>query len=75
MCAAEIEMNRSFAVLAADSGTAFVAVTQLNLDRIFSIHHKRIVAKDNTTHFGKRVLQVPSTRISWYLGRTPRDCL
>jgi transposase len=56
------ELNRRFAVPAAHPGTAFVAVTHLNMDRIFSIHHERIVAKDNTIQFGKRVLQVPSTR-------------
>jgi hypothetical protein len=35
----------------------------LNLDRIFSIQHERVVAKDNTIQFGNRVLQVPSTRL------------
>jgi len=56
------EFNRKFAVPAAQSGSAFVPITQLNLDRIFSIHHERIVAKDNTIQFANRVLQVPSTR-------------
>ena len=37
-------------------------VTHLNLDRIFSIQHERVVAKDNTIQFGNRVLQVPATR-------------
>jgi transposase len=56
------ELNRKFAVPCAQTGTAFVPVTHINLDRIFSIQHERIVAKDNTIQFGKRVLQVPSTR-------------
>jgi transposase len=56
------EFNRKFAVPAAQTGTAFVPVTHLNLDRIFSIQHERVVAKDNTIQFGNRVFQVPSTR-------------
>ena len=56
------EFNRKFAVAAAQSGSAFVPITHLNLDRIFSIHHERVVAKDNTIQFANLVLQVPSTR-------------
>ena len=37
-------------------------VTHLNLDRVFSIQHERVVAKDNTIQFGNRVLQVPAPR-------------
>src|SRR5262249_47869424 len=33
------EFNRKFSVPAAQPGTAFVPVTQLNLDRIFSVQH------------------------------------
>ena len=56
------EFNRKFAVPASQQGTAFVPVQHLNLDRIFSIQHERVVGKDNTIHFANRVLQVPSTR-------------
>jgi hypothetical protein len=56
------EFNRKFAVPPAQNGTAFVPISNLNLDRIFSVHHERVVAKDNTVQFGNRVLQVPSTR-------------
>ena len=56
------EFNRKFAVPPAQSGTAFVPIAHFNLDRIFSVHHERVVAKDNTIQFGNRVLQVPSTR-------------
>ena len=56
------EFNRKFAVPAAQSGSAFVPITHLNLDRIFSIQHERVVARDNTIQFANRVLQVPSTR-------------
>jgi len=56
------EFNRKFTVAAAQTGTAFVPVTHLNLDRIFSVQNERVVAKDNTIQFGGRVLQVPPTR-------------
>jgi len=56
------EFNRRFMVPASQQGTAFVPVTHLNLDRIFSVQHERVVAKDNTIQFAHRVLQVPSTR-------------
>jgi transposase len=55
------EFNRKFAVPAAQTGTAFVPISHLNLDRIFSVHHERVVGRDNTIQFGSRVLQVPST--------------
>src|SRR5262245_12591985 len=57
------EFNKKFAVEAAQPGTAFMPVAHLNLDRIFSIHHERVVARDNTIQFANRVLQVPPTRL------------
>ena len=56
------EFNRKFSVPATQPGTAFMPVTHLNLDRVFSIQHERVVAKDNTIQFGNRVLQVPAPR-------------
>jgi transposase len=56
------EFNRKFSVHASQQGTAFVPIEHLNLDRIFSVQHERVVAKDNTIQFANRVLQVPSTR-------------
>ena len=56
------EFNRKFVVPATQSGSAFVPITHLDLDRIFSIQHERVVARDNTIQFANRVLQVPSTR-------------
>ena len=56
------EFNHKFAVRAAQNGTAFVPISHLNLNRIFSVQHERVVARDNTIQFGSRVLQVPSTR-------------
>ena len=56
------EFNRKFAVAAAETGTAFVRIPHVNLDRIFSVQHERVVARDNTIQFANRVYQVPSTR-------------
>jgi len=56
------EFNRKFAIPAVQDGTAFVPVADRNLDRIFSIHHERVVARDNTIQFGTRTLQLPPTR-------------
>ena len=56
------EFNGKFAVRASQPGTAFVPVQHLNLDRIFSVQHERVVGKDNTIQFANRVLQVPPTR-------------
>jgi hypothetical protein len=56
------EFNRKFAVAAAQAGTAFIPIHHLDLDRICSIQHERVVAKDNTIQFANRTLQVPATR-------------
>src|SRR5262245_1749891 len=40
------EFNAKFAVAAAQAGSAFVPVAQLNLDRIFSVQPERVVARD-----------------------------
>jgi len=56
------EFNRKFAVSAVQPGTAFMPVVDRNLDRIFSVHHERVVARDNTIQFGSRTLQIPPTR-------------
>ena len=57
------EMNRKFAVPAAERGHAFVPVYGQDLDRIFSVQQERVVANDNTVQMGERVWQLE--RISW----------
>lgn len=56
------EFNKKFAVPAAQPGTAFVPVSHLNLNRIFSVQHERLVARDNTIQFANHIFQVPPTR-------------
>jgi hypothetical protein len=55
------EMNRKFSVPAAQPGNAFVPVRGQDLDRIFSLQHERVVAKDNTVRLGDRTWQIERT--------------
>jgi transposase len=56
------EMNRKFAVRAAEPGHAFVPVRGQDLDQIFSVQSERMVEKDNTVQVGERVWQIERTR-------------
>jgi hypothetical protein len=55
------EFNRKFKVPAAQSGSAFVPLQNPDLNRIFSIHHERLVNHDNTVQFANKVLQIEPT--------------
>ena len=56
--------NTRFPVPAAQPGTAFVPAPA-GLDRIFSVHHERVVGNDNTVRVGRRVLQIGPTAFRW----------
>jgi hypothetical protein len=56
------EFNRRFAVPAAERGSAFLRLSRLDLDRLFSIQHKQVVNRDNTVRLDNRVLQIEPTR-------------
>jgi hypothetical protein len=56
--------NARFTVPAAQAGSAFVPAPP-GLERIFSIHHERIVGNDNTVRFGQQVLQLGPTPLRW----------
>jgi transposase len=56
------EFNERFARPAAQSGTAFQSAKGKELDRVFSLQHERVVAKDNTVSVGKRVLQIEKSK-------------
>ena len=56
------EFNRRFAVAAAEPGTAFVPVGEVDLDRIFSIQQERMVNRDNTVSWENHCLQIEKTR-------------
>jgi len=52
------EFNSRFSVAASQAGTAFVECTRTDLDRVFSLHHERVVARDNTVAFARLSLQI-----------------
>jgi len=56
------EINRKFAVSAAERGHAFVPVGGQDLERVFSVQHERVVAKDNTVRRGNRMWQLERAR-------------
>ncbi len=56
------EFNRRFQVAAEQPGTAFLPLGAQNLDRIFSLHHERVVNRDNTVQFENRCLQIEPVR-------------
>lgn len=53
-----VQHNKKFRVKAAEEGTAFVPYHGTDLNKIFSKHHERVVANDNTISFGRLRLQV-----------------
>jgi transposase len=56
------EFNASFSRAAAQAGTAFVPCRRTDLDRVFSLHHERAVARDNTVQFARLSLQIERQR-------------
>ena len=56
------EFNQRFSVTAAEAGTAFVPCTRTDLERVFSVQHERVVARDNTVSFARLSLQIERQR-------------
>jgi len=56
------EFNRKFSVPAAEKGTAFRRCSRTDLQWIFTVQTKRIVAKDNTVTIGERIWQIGKSR-------------
>jgi len=52
------EFNAGFSVAASGEGTAFLPCARPDLDRVFSLHHERVVARDNTVQFARLTLQI-----------------
>ena len=55
-------MNRNFKGRAKEEGTAFTACRVGDLDAVFSLQYERVVNKDNTIHYGGRLLQIPPVK-------------
>lgn len=51
--------NARFAKPAADPASGFVAVSATDLERCLCVRAERVVQRDNTVTFGKRLLQIP----------------
>ena len=65
------DFNRRFTVPPAEGESAFVRLAGLDLDLLLSVHHDRVVQKDNTVAFQGLVLQLPSTRNRLQFARCP----
>jgi hypothetical protein len=52
------ELNRRFAVAAAEAGSAFLPLRGQELEGIFALQHERVVNRDHTVEFAHRVLQI-----------------
>jgi len=57
------EFNARFMVKATERGTAFVPLRRKDLHLVFSLHHERVVARDNTVSFANRVWQLERTKL------------
>lgn len=51
--------HRTWTVPAAGEGSAFVPYPGDQLERIFAVHHARVVSNDNCVQFERRRLQIP----------------
>jgi hypothetical protein len=50
-------------VTAIERGTAFGPLRRKDLDLVFSLHHERVVARDNTVSFANRSWQIERTKL------------
>ncbi len=57
------EFNQRFSVPASEKGTAFVPARRKDLDRVFSLQHERVVARDNTVSFANRIWQLERSKL------------
>jgi transposase len=65
------DFNRRFTVRPEQRETAFLTVVGIDLDRVLSIQHHRVVRNDNTVTFNGVILQLPATRGGTGLARCP----
>lgn len=65
------DFNRRFSVRPRERGSAFTALTGLDLELLVSAQHERIVQKDNTVVFGRLFLQLPPSPERIHYARCP----
>ena len=61
--------DASFSVQAEQAGTAFLPYTGMELEKIFSQQHDRVVDNDNTVRYENRCLQIPQQTFRFSLAR------
>ena len=57
------EFNQRFMVKAAERGTALTPLKRKDLNLVFSLHHERVVGRDNTVNFANRSWQIERTKL------------
>lgn len=58
--------NKQFKVESREQGTAFVPLLPgVDLDKIFSIQHERIVGNDNTFSYKRKIFQLPESTLRY----------
>jgi len=57
------EFNQRFMVKAAERGTALTPLKRKDLNLVFSLHHERVVGRDNTVSFANRSWQLERTKL------------
>jgi transposase len=57
------EFNQRFMVKAAERGTALTPLKRKDLNLVFSLHHERVVGRDNTVSFANRSWQIERTKL------------
>ena len=65
------DFNRRFAVRPRERGSAFTALTGVNLELVVSAQHERIVQKDNTVIFERLFLQLSPSAERMHYARCP----
>jgi len=63
--------DASFSIKAEQTGTAFLPYTGSELEKIFSLQHKRVVDNDNTVRYDNRCLQIPRQAFRFSMARCP----
>lgn len=57
------QFNQRFTKPASQRGTAFVPLRRKDLGMVFSLHHERVVARDNTVSFANQVWQLERCKL------------
>lgn len=65
------DLNKRFTVEPQEQETAFVPLVGMNLELLLSVHHERVVQKDNTVTFERMTLQLSPTNARHHFVRCP----